>query len=142
MPNTNIKEAKDTVCSSTPMKYKIESVSKTEIGTVIPATDATRKGSRNIVTNITAIIAIINSCMKLVTESSTYFGSSEILATLISFGACFLECSLRLCRHLCQIPQCYCRGCISSESKMVFFTILLYVIVWLIVTTLNRGNVF
>ncbi len=64
MPNTTINPASETVCSSTPNKYKMPTVIKMVMGIITPATAATRKGSNNIVTMITAIIAMKNSSRK------------------------------------------------------------------------------
>ena len=80
IPNTTINAASDTVCSSTPNPYKIPSVIKIEIGIVAPATAATRKGSKSMVTIITAIMAMKNSFRKCVMEYPTACGMSAIFA--------------------------------------------------------------
>ena len=111
--------ANETVFNSTPKKYRKPSVISTEIGTVIPATDATLKGSNIMVTRITATIAIRNSSIKLLTESSTYLGNSDIFATLISLGHCFWNIANALSTSFPNSTTLL-PGCISSDNKMVF----------------------
>ena len=56
------------------------------IGMVDAATNATRKGSRSITTMTTATIAMMSSCRKFDTLSSTTFGWSVMRKMLTSVG--------------------------------------------------------
>ena len=124
IPNTTIKPANETVCSSTPNAYKIPIVMKMEIGMVAPATAATRKGSKSIVTIITAKMAMANSFKKCVMECPTACGISAIFATctsgeILPFSVCNVSSTVSP-KETMLLP-----GCISKEISRLFVPLFL-----------------